>query len=192
MVEHLRNVAYQVGADPVVSLRRDHPVILSKPRVVGRGKVHLRYRLQPHRAKPPQLGLQLFNAPRALDRELRVAWVHHALGKPYDDHVVALRRHRVRHFAPHVFIKAKLIRDRMFVVPLVLWLLRWIQRLCMRVRAELHHHRSNLRLLLCRVRRAKRESECAARRQRESANPVIHDVLLVSCCICGLPITLRK
>ena len=147
MVEHLHYVAYQVGADLVVLLRRHHPVVLAKPCVVRSGEVHLRNRLQPHGAQPLQLGLQLLDAPRPLDRQLRVARVDDALRNPYDHHVVALGGHCLSDFPPDVFVEAELVRKRMLVVPLGLGLLRGIQRLGMRVRAELQHHRADFRLL---------------------------------------------
>ena len=100
MVEYLRNVADDVGAEVVILPCRDHAFDFAHPPVVTRREIHFRNRLDAKRLESRNLCANLLDAPAAIDRHLWMAWIHNALGEVDNDHVHADDCHAVGYRPP--------------------------------------------------------------------------------------------
>ena len=111
MVEDLDRIADEIGADAVVLRRGNHAVVVLEPDVVRCREVQFRNHFETHSAQAVEFGPQLLRRPAALDRQLRMARIDHALAEIEDDHVDAAGFHR-RHdqVPPESLVEAQVVR----------------------------------------------------------------------------------
>ena len=83
-VDHFRD---QVGADAVVDVGRNHPVVVAEPEIVGGGEVELGHEVDAERGQPRLLGLHLGRGPGPLDGDFGVGFVPDAIAEA-EDHLV--------------------------------------------------------------------------------------------------------
>jgi hypothetical protein len=97
----------QVGADFVVSSRRNHAAVLAQPGVVGRAEVEFGDGFEARARAGGQVRAQPVGRPRTVDGDFGMAVVTNGVAQVEQDEVHARARHRLGEFGEQSVIAAQ-------------------------------------------------------------------------------------